>query len=33
MDSLAEKKCKIQSILTKWFHSKTVVQNEGESDE
>lgn len=31
MDSLAEKESKIQSVLTKWFHSKTVTQNEGES--
>lgn len=32
MDPLAEKESKIQSVLTKWFHSETVAQSEGESD-
>lgn len=29
---MAGKEGKIQSVLTKWFHSKTMVQDEGESD-
>lgn len=32
-NSVAGKEGRVQSVLTKWFHSKTMVQDEGESDE